>query len=440
MLKNDILSLIYEWQGVILRRMGVERSIESSILGVIDSRPIKIVTGFRRTGKSFLAQRIAQRLVSRGDYKIENILYLNFEDYRLTEINTAAKLAGVYDMFLSDVAKKGKRIILLDEVQNVVGWDKFVRTIYEKAEDVRFLLTGSNSELLSAELGTNLAGRFIEFFIYPFSFPEFLVYKGISLKDEGDYIKAKPEVEKLFSEHVNFGGLPEIFEIATEDAKLSYLKGIVTKVVLDDIVKRFGVDNVDVLEKLLNHILANVGGIASYTNLKNKIRSLGLQVKIETIIRYLSYFVKALAILEVDKFDWKQRKIFSSSRKYYAMDCGLPSLYRPIRENFPMRLENLALLHLKAGNRRVFYGADERGKEIDFIVDKGNGRFDKYQVCLDLGEHNRKRELGVFDLADKYLKKGDNILLTLGDVPQFDKTGAPHIKQVNMVKWFLDIE
>lgn len=439
MLKNEVLDLIYEWQGIILKRKGVERFLEPSILEVIDSRPIKIVTGFRRTGKSFLLQRIAQRLVNQGDYQIENILYLNFEDYRLTDIHTAAKLAGVYDIFLSDVAKRGKRLVVLDEVQNVAGWDKFVRTMHEKAEDVRFFLTGSNSELLSAELGTNLAGRFIEFFVYPFSFPEFLLYKGLSLQTERDYLRAKPEVERLFSEYASFGGLPEVFEIATEDAKLSYLKGIITKVVLDDIVKRFGVENVDVLEKLLNYVLANIGSVVSYTNLRNKIGSLGLQVKIETVIKYLSYIAKALAVIEVEKFDWKQRKIFSSSKKYYAMDCGLPSLYRPIREHFPRRLENLALLHLKAGNKKVFYGADEKGREIDFIVDQGDGRFDKYQICLDLGEHNWKRELGVFDLAEKYISKGDNILLTTGNVAPPKKTDAFSVEPLNMVKWLLEI-
>ena len=183
---SGYISLIYEWQNLILKREGVVREIEGPVLSAIPSKPIKIIAGFRRTGKSFLAQRIAKRLVGQGLYRIDNILYLNFEDFRLSDINSAKKLASVYDLFITDIAKDGPKLILLDEIQNVSGWDKFVRTIYEKDEEIRIILTGSNSELLSAELGSNLAGRFIEFFILPFSFREFLLYRGIIVKDKKD--------------------------------------------------------------------------------------------------------------------------------------------------------------------------------------------------------------------------------------------------------------
>lgn len=437
--KNEIIGLIYEWQGLILKRGGVERIIEPRVFADIESKPIKIITGFRRTGKSFLTQRLAQRLVREGKYKLENILYLNLEDYRLSEINTAKKLADIYRFFTADIAQEGKKIIFIDEVQKVFGWDKFVRTIYEKEDDLKIVLTGSNSELLSAELGTNLAGRFIEFFIYPFSFGEFLLYRKINVRDEKDFLKNKNEIDKLFSEYANYGGLPEIFEVFTEDAKFSYLKGIITKVVLDDIVKRFGVDNVDVLERLLNYVLSNTGSIVSYTNLRNKIKSMGFDVKIETVMKYIGYFVKAFAVLDLDKFDWKQRKIFSSSKKYYAMDGGMVSLYRPSRENYPQRLENFVFLHLKGQKNKIYYGANERGREIDFLVDRGPDGFDKYQICLSLEEHNKKRELGVFSLADKYLQKGNNFLLTLRENQRAEKSGSHEIKVMNIIRWLLDI-
>lgn len=437
--KNDIIGLIYEWQSLILKRRGVERYVEPYILDAIPSKPIKIITGFRRVGKSFLAQRIAKRLVEKGDYLLDNILYLNFEDYRLTDINTAKKLGDVYSVFLSDVAKNGRKLVLLDEIQNVVDWDKFVRTMYEKDEDTKIILTGSNSELLSAEIGSNLAGRYIEFSIFPFSFREFLEYKNVRIETESDYLKHKLDLEKMFAEYINFGGLPETFEINSEEAKYSYLRGVITKVVLDDIVKRFGVDNVDVLERLLNYILSNIGSAIAYTGLKNKIKSLGFEMKVETIIKYVSYFIKSFVVLELNKFDWKQRKIFSASKKYFAVDTGLASLYRPGRENFSRKLENIVFLNAKRKHPKIYYGVNERGREIDFILDVENGFFDKYQVCLDLEEHNCARELGVFLLADKHLEKGRNLILTLNDSIDEGILKKHNANHVNVIRWLLDV-
>lgn len=438
--KTDIITLIYEWQNIILKRKGVARYNEATILSSISSKPIKIITGFRRAGKSFLAQRIAKQLIEKEIYKLNNVLYLNFEDYQLTDVNTAKRLGEAYSIFITDVAKGGPRLVILDEVQNVEGWDKFVRTIYEKEDDVNIILTGSNSELLSAELGSNLAGRFIEFFIFPFDLKEFLSYRGIFVKDEDGYLRQRTEIERLFAEYINYGGLPEVFEIASEDAKFSYLRGIITKVVLDDIVKRFGVENVDVLERLLNYVLSNIGSAVSYTNLKNKIKLLGIDIKVETVIKYIGYFVKTFVVFEVNKFGWKQRKIFSSSKKFFAADVGLTSLFRPSRENLAMKLENLAFLHLKKKNNAVFYGANERGREIDFILHRGETYYDKYQICSELNKANLERELGVFDLSDKYLGKGDNLILTTkADVlpGTFEKY---HVGHRDMIRWLLDIE
>jgi len=436
---SEYISLIYEWQNLILKREGVERDIERPVLLSIPSKPIKIITGFRRTGKSFLAQRIAKKLVGQGMYRIDNVLYLNFEDFRLSETNSAQKLASVYELFLTDIAKSGPKLILLDEIQNVSGWDKFVRTIYEKDDDVRIILTGSNSELLSAELGSNLAGRFIEFSILPFSFKEFLLYRNVTVENKNDYLKNRKTVDKLFSEYVKYGGLPEVFEIATEDAKFSYLRGIVTKVVLDDIVKRFKVDNIDVLERLLNYVLSNIGSVVSCTNIRNRLKDAGSDIKVETVIKYIGYFASALAVLEVNKFEWKQRKVFSTSKKYYAMDLGLAALFRPLKENYSMRLENLVLLHLKRSSDGICYGVNERGREIDFIVRNKDGEWDKYQVCVQPEEHNLARELEVFGLVDKHLQKGKNYFITLKDSLKSPMLTKHKIVHLNLIGWLLGI-
>lgn len=439
MKKEDILSLIYEWQKLLMLRKGIERSIEADILQTIKAKPIKIITGFRRSGKSFLTQQIAQKLVNNDEFLLENVLYLNFEDYRLMEVDTPKKLAEIYDLFIENVARTGDKLIIFDEIQNVKNWDKFIRTIYEKSNDTYIILTGSNSEMLSSELGSNLAGRFIEYYLFPFSFREFLLYKKIKILTEKDYYKNKNELEKLFSEFITYGSLPEVFEINSREAKISYLKGITTKVILDDIVKRFGVENIAVLEKIFHYLFANVGNVVSYVSLKNKINSMGIKIKTETIINYVSYFVRSFSLIELTKFNWKQNKIFSASKKYFAIDPGLLSIYRSLEENYSFRIENVVFLHLKRlFNEEICYGVNESNREIDFVVKNDKKNWDKYQVVVDLNEENEKRELGAFELADKYLKKGKNILLTLTDTPEMaEKCKEVNVEVKSIVKWLL---
>ena len=257
-MNNDILSaVIFEWQNLIQRRQGVVRGLEAKLLGAMGSRPIKIVTGFRRSGKSFLVQQVVGRLVREGRVDPANVLYLNLEDFRLMEVTTPERLNQVYELFLSLSARPGKKLLVFDEIQNVKDWDRFIRTIYEKdSGDIEIILTGSNSELLSSELGSNLAGRFIEFFLLPFSFREFLAYRSVKVEDKAGYLRNKREISALFTEYLNHGGFPEVFDIPSPESKLSYLSGIVSKVILDDVVRRFKVDNVTLLEKLFHYLMA----------------------------------------------------------------------------------------------------------------------------------------------------------------------------------------
>jgi predicted AAA+ superfamily ATPase len=321
---EELSVLIYEWQSFLLSQdEGIERDAEKMILESIGSKPMKIITGFRRSGKSFIVQRIARKLVNSKKYSRENLLYLNFEDFRLAEVLSPKDLSRIYDFFLSRIAKKGKKLLILDEIQNVNGWDKWIRTVYEKEKDIEIILTGSNSQLLSQELGTNLAGRFIEFFIFPFSFKEFLTYRQISVNHEKDYLQNRQEIRTQFYEFLKFGGLPEVLDIRNEESKLSYLQGIVTKVILDDVIKRFNIENINLLEKLLSYLLSTAGNIVAYTKLKNRIQAYGLyDIKVETIIKYINYLTKPFALVELNKFDWKQSKVFSTSKKFYAIDTG----------------------------------------------------------------------------------------------------------------------
>jgi hypothetical protein len=439
MLDDELSLIIYEWQSFLLsQEEGIEREAEKLILESIGSKPMKIITGFRRSGKSFIVQRIARKLVTAKKYARENLLYLNFEDFRLAEVLAPKDLSRIYEFFLSRIAKKGKKLLILDEIQNVNGWDKWIRTMYEKEKDIEIILTGSNSQLLSQELGTNLAGRFIEFFIFPFSFREFLLYRQITIKRENEYLKSRQEIRTLFFEFLKFGGLPEVLDIRNEESKLSYLQGIVTKVILDDVIKRFKIENINLLEKLLSYLLSTAGNIVAYTKLKNRIQAYGLyDIKIETIIKYINYLTKPFALVELNKFDWKQSKVFSTSKKFYSIDTGLLSLYRPFNENYPFRLENVLFLELKRSNREMYYGLIENNSEIDFLTHSHLEDWHLYQVTAELKEENLKRELNAFYLADKHLNKGKCTVFTLEEEQKSLTFKGVEIRQRNILQYLL---
>ena len=433
-----LTAVLFEWQSLIQKRNGVRRHLEESVFLAMGSRPIKIVTGFRRSGKSFLVQQVARRLLDAGQIEPANLLYLNLEDFRLMEVTTPERLNQVYELFLNVSAKPGKRLVIFDEIQNVPAWDRFIRTIYERdGETTEIVLTGSNSELLSSELGSNLAGRFIEFPLLPFSFREFLAYRGISVTAAADYYRNRLEINRLFSEYLAQGGLPEVFDIPAPETKLSYLKGIVSKVILDDVVRRFRVDNVPLLEKLFHYLMAGAGCVTTFASLTRRAQALGIKTKPETIIAYCGYLLKTFALCEVTRFSWKQNRVFSDSRKYYSIDPGLMSLYRPPEENLALRLEHVVFLELLRRGATVYYGTNDSGRELDFLSSEGGRSFDRYQVAVALTSDNERRELGAFALADPYLQAGHNVFLSLDEAGELRSWQGVKIERRQVSNWLL---
>lgn len=438
-MRNETLTTaLFEWQSLIRRRSGVSRQLEADVFGAMGAKPIKIVTGFRRSGKSFLVQQVARRLLDGGHIEPANLLYLNLEDFRLMEVTTPERLNQVYELFLNASARPGRKLLIFDEIQNVAGWDRFIRTVYERdGETTEIILTGSNSELLSSELGSNLAGRFIEFSLLPFSFRAFLAYRGIMMAEEADYFRQRQEINRLFTEYLTYGGLPEVFDIPAPQAKLSYLSGIVSKVILDDVVRRFRVDNVPLLEKLFHYLMAGAGGVTTFASLSRRAKALGIRTKPETVIAYCGYLLKTFALCEVNRFSWKQNRVFGDTRKYYSIDPGLISLYRAPEENLALRLEHAVLLELRRRGATVFYGTNDSGRELDFLASRAGRHFDRYQVAVTLNPDDERRELGAFALADPHLAGGENLLLSLDETEESRDWQGVTIRRRHLIKWLL---
>lgn len=344
----------------------------------------------------------------------------------------------IYRIFKTDIAQGKQTLLILDEIQKVSNWDRFIRTLYERDIDIEVILTGSNSELLSSELGSNLAGRFISFSILPFDFEEYLRYNGITVKNEADFYRNQEEIQKQFSQYLKYGGLPEICSIHSEDARFSYIEGIISKVILDDIISRFKVKHPTVVEKTLFYLLSGIGNTISFVRIGNYLKQLGIQVKQETIIHYVQYMLTAFALYEINKFDWKLGKIFAASRKYYAVDTGLVNLYPGTTSNYTKQLKNLVFLKLKRNRDPLYFGVLPSGKEIDFVVQHKDGCFDKYQVTQTLHDENYERELSPFIAGDVHFERGRNILLTLHQESVINYQGKT-IHKKNLVKWLLGL-
>ena len=437
--KDDVIRLIAEWQNRILRIQGIYREYLDALHATIGSKPIKIITGFRRSGKSFLVQLAARKLIENNTFSVSNILYLNFEDFRLAGINTPEKVDAFYKVFRSEIADGKKKLLIFDEIQNVNNWDRFIRTIYETDHDVEIILTGSNSRLLSSEIGSNLAGRFIELSIQPFDFTEYLRYMGVKISNAADYFRNQEKIHYHFSQYAKFGGLPEILSINSETARFSYIEGIISKVILDDIIKRFNIKHTSVVEKTLFYLFSAIGNIISFTKISNYLKRLDISIKNETLIKYIQYMLTTFAIYETNKFDWKLGKLFGTTRKYYAVDTGVVNLYPGMVSNYSKQLENIVFLKLKRNRKQINFGALPSGKEIDFITQTANGEFEKYQVTQTLHKDNYDRELSSFILQNTYLEDGKNILLTLDEnEEEIDYQDAKVLKK-NLIRWLLGL-
>ncbi len=405
----------------------------------VDAKPIKILSGFRRSGKSYLLKQLIRYLKNEKNIRDENIFCINFEHDILFNNRKIEDLRKLFEIFRTYIWKKGKIYIFLDEIQLVKGFETFVRTLYEQGQSAfDIYITGSNSSLLSSEFSSALAGRSIEMTVDPFSFEEFLLYHKVKIKDEKSFYKNKLLVKQLFQDYFYNGGIVESFSLQKEFKK-NYFESLFRKVLLDDIIKRFKIENACAIENLYRFVISDIGSILSPKNIQASLTKNGYSISIPTIYSYIDHLITSFGLFELRKFDWKLHGIFDKSTKYFLIDNGiLSALSLNKREIEEKLLENLVFLNLKRKNLEIYYGRDDKAKEIDFLVKHGN-KFTKIQVTLELNESNHARELSSFCLASKHDIKGKNLLLSLEDNEEEILYKNIKIEKKNIIKWLLEI-
>ncbi len=377
---------------------GVERESLKKI--AMNSPFAMIISGIRRCGKSTLLKQISR--------KLDTFYYFNFEDPRLAafEVEDFQKLNEVFE------EEFGKcDYYLLDEIQNVKGWELFVRSMLDRRG--RFVITGSNASLLSRELGTRLTGRHIRYELFPFSFKEFLSFN-----------KFRPD-ESSFSDYLNRGGFPDYLRFTRPDV----LQELLNDVIARDIIVRRGIRNVQVVRELAIYLITNIGKEFSYNALK-KLFMLG---SVNSAISFVSSFEESYLFFTVPRFDYSFKSQIVSPKKIYCIDNGLAVVNSASFSGDRGRLlENAVFLELRRRHKEIFYF---RGNgECDFLVKEAGKIVEAVQVCWELNSDNTKHELeGLHEAAMKSgVKRG--LVLTFSQEDKLDYEGI-HVAVLPVWKW-----
>lgn len=355
---------------------------------------IKVITGIRRCGKSVILNQIMDELRQSG-VKDEQIIYINFEFTDYIDINDAKKFNEFIEKKL---VNKNKYYVFFDEIQNVDRWEKVVNSLKAKYnENISIFITGSNSDLLSGELATHIAGRYVSFKIYPFTFDEVCELKDIKDKD-------KYELERTFDDYIIWGGMPQRFLMNDELQIKTYLSDVYSSIVVKDIIERFKIKDLDLFNKILTFIMTTPSQTFSADSLTKYLLNENIDVSKMTVYNYLEYMCRALLINKADRFDVRGKRILNGKYKYYLTDLGFTNILNDgKKKQISTYLENIVYNELVARGYNVNIGTLENG-EIDFIATRFEEK-EYYQVTFHLSDDIIEREFGVYkNIQDNYPK------------------------------------
>ena len=398
--------------------MILRKTYLDQIIPLIDKNLIKVLTGVRRSGKTVLLQQIQDYLLQHGRRK-NNVVYISFE----SKANAHLKNSDALYSYLIDAAKKagGKTYIFLDEIQTVSAWEEVVSSLLVDL-DCDIYITGSNSKLLSGELATLIAGRYIQIHVYPFTLSE---AKEIT-QQNGTFVSD----DTLFLDYLRYGGLPLRFSLE-EISVEPYLSDTYDAIVVKDIIQRNKLNDSALLNLLLSFLMDNIANPFSARSIVSTLAAKGIRTSVDTVLAYIGYIKNAMIMSSVQRYDIKGKKLLTAGEKYYAVDLGLRNVIKASDEiDFNKLYENVVYLELLSRGYDVKVGKTNN-YEIDFVAYKGKERI-YVQVCYLLASPETvEREFGNLErINDNYPK-----YVISGDLPDFSRNGIRHF---NIVRFLLD--
>lgn len=381
-----------------------------------DTEFVKVITGVRRSGKTFVLRMFRDSLREQG-IADDQVIFINFESLKY---QTLLEKNAFYQYVTQRVLPGKKMYLFFDEIQRVSGWEDAVNS-FRVDFDADIYVSGSNASLLSGELATLLTGRMVEIPIYPLSFKEFLDFKGIT---------ANPE--RYFNDYINEGGFPAATLVRDPEVKRSILDGIYSSILLRDVTERANIRNDGQLTSIANYLLSEVGNLVSGAKIAGTLKHEGFKTANATsVLRYISLLSDAFIVYPARRYDLRGKSYLKSTAKYYAVDTGLrnTTLNRNYHDNFGHQIENIVYLELRRRGYQVDVGKSN-AREIDFVAHKGN-EIRYYQVTMQLPQDSNREVANLIALDDNYPK----MVLTANrmDVGTIDGIPIMHI-----VDWLLN--
>ena len=417
-LKQILVDQKEETERIFDRERIIERERQDRFKPLLRDKLIKVITGVRRSGKS-----IFSHLSLRG----ENYAYVNFDDERIVgieakDLNTLLEvLHEIYGDF---------DFILLDEIQNIAGWELFANRLMRQGYNL--IITGSNSSLLSRELATHLTGRCVSFEMYPFSFREYLKYFDIKVR-ETPTTREIGILNHHLSKYINIGGFPEVYKVSS---RTIYLRELYDMIISRDVVGRYKVKFVRDLKEMAFYLISNFSSRISYNKLKNIFR-----VKsVHTIKNYISYLEDAYMLFQLFPFSWKVKYQLMQVKKVYSIDTGLIEALSPgSSKNLGRIMENVVAVDIlrREPRENVFFYLTPRHEEVDFVIREGMKIKQLIQVTYASGRDEiEKREIKSLIKASNELKCKNLEIITWDYENEINLDGKT-IKCIPLWKWLL---
>lgn len=430
--RNLAMEIISEWHEQELPDL-VQRDISFEVPTI--KKTIAII-GPRRAGKSFFLYEVISRIL---DVSREGTLFVNLEDHRLMEPKVEdldILLKTYYEMFPDQL--NSKMYLVLDEVQNVPGWERFVRSVMERF-DITVLISGSSSKMLSREIATSMRGRSISFLVLPFSFKEFL--KARNLKPSNSSA-GKARMLHALKEYLNFGGFPEVVFEDKEMVKRKILRQYVDVMLFRDIVERHGITNIKVLKLLMGQMMVSSANQLSLNKFYGFLKSQGIKVDKNNIYEMKEHLLDAYGFIELKRINGSFREIEQGLPKIYPIDTGYMTdfgMHLDERTGKFMEtcvaLEMFRRMELDPGSRLNYWRED---LEVDFVLSKGGKVVQLIQVCSDIGnEETRTRETKGLLKASNVLHCDDLILINW-DISEHEVLDGKTIKIVPLWMWLVE--
>lgn len=389
---------------------------------------IVTIMGVRRSGKSTLMLQYIKGLIDKG-FDPASTLYVNMEDPRWGELSYQL-LQTIWEAYLEWLEPKAKPFIFLDEIQLVPGWEKFIRAIHERNE-AHVFVSGSSAKLLSKEFGSALTGRHVGLVVYPLSFREFLLFKGVELgpKPELAPTRERAKIARSLREYLEWGGFPKV---VLSGEKREILTNYFDDVISRDIIERYAIRKPDKLKSLARYYLTSISSPISFNRVKKF-----LGISLDSVERFSTYLSEPYLVFFAKKFSYSLKEQEVNPRKVYTIDTGLRNtISLRFSEDIGRLYENVVFLNLVMDGKEVFYWKNKT--ECDFLIRTARGPEDAIQVCHMLTEEIKERELkGLLEAMEQFkIKSG---LVITEDYEGQEKHKGKTVRFIPLWKWLLRI-